>query len=368
MTHRPSPRSSQAGTSSCAAVMCASMFTRIVGAQSSWPPRPLPVPMPALAKKASTRPEASNARLSSAASATSPATALACSPIASAACETRSASRSTSTACSAPRSSAAFAIARPIPPAAPVTTIRLPVRSMAGTYSPSSGCASAFWTSHRSQKGRPPPTRWRTRSTWRGSPTSSATTATGWPSTTAARCSAGHAPEALIPSVAAATSRIRVGSGGVMLPHYSPFKVAEVFTLLAAMYPGRIDLGLGRASGTDPRTTYALQRDRSKAMRGRLPPAARRAAGLPRRHAAGRPSVRVADELAARAAPGGLAARLLAAVARSGPTRAACATRSRTSSTPTARSSPSRADAVGGLGRSARRPRRRRSGWRRRAG
>ncbi|TML06265.1 MAG: LLM class flavin-dependent oxidoreductase, partial [Actinobacteria bacterium] len=76
---------------------------------------------------------------------------------------------------------------------------------------------------------------------------------------------AGYAPEVLIPAVAAATERIRVGSGGVMLPHYSPFKVAEVFTLLAAMHPGRIDLGLGRASGTDPRTTFALQRDRSRA-------------------------------------------------------------------------------------------------------
>ena len=60
---------------------------------------------------------------------------------------------------------------------------------------------------------------------------------------------AGPAPEALIPPIAAATSRIRVGSGGVMLPHYSPFKVAEAFTLLAALYPGRIDLGLGRAPG-----------------------------------------------------------------------------------------------------------------------
>jgi len=77
---------------------------------------------------------------------------------------------------------------------------------------------------------------------------------------------AGNAPEVLIPSVAAATSQIRVGSGGVMLPHYSPFKVAEAFTMLAAMFPGRIDLGLGRASGTDPRTTFALQRDRSRAM------------------------------------------------------------------------------------------------------
>jgi luciferase family oxidoreductase group 1 len=73
---------------------------------------------------------------------------------------------------------------------------------------------------------------------------------------------AGPSPEILIGPVAAATSRIRVGSGGVMLPHYSPFKVAENFSLLAGLYPGRIDLGIGRASGTDPLTTYALQRDR----------------------------------------------------------------------------------------------------------
>jgi luciferase family oxidoreductase group 1 len=73
---------------------------------------------------------------------------------------------------------------------------------------------------------------------------------------------AGPAPEVLIGPVAAATSRIRVGSGGVMLPHYSPFKVAEAFSVLAGLYPGRIDLGIGRASGTDPMTTYALQRDR----------------------------------------------------------------------------------------------------------
>jgi luciferase family oxidoreductase group 1 len=73
---------------------------------------------------------------------------------------------------------------------------------------------------------------------------------------------ASASPEALIGPIASATERIRVGSGGVMLPHYSPFKVAETFSVLAALYPGRIDLGLGRASGTDPMTTYALQRDR----------------------------------------------------------------------------------------------------------
>lgn len=77
---------------------------------------------------------------------------------------------------------------------------------------------------------------------------------------------AGVAPEALIGPVALATQRIRVGSGGIMLPHYSPFKVAETFALLAALAPGRIDLGLGRAPGSDQRTALALQRDRSRQM------------------------------------------------------------------------------------------------------
>src|SRR5215208_5663102 len=76
---------------------------------------------------------------------------------------------------------------------------------------------------------------------------------------------AGPSPEVLIGPIAAATERIRVGSGGVMLPHYSPFKVAESFSLLSGLFPGRIDLGLGRAAGTDPMTTYALQRDRRQA-------------------------------------------------------------------------------------------------------
>jgi luciferase family oxidoreductase group 1 len=73
---------------------------------------------------------------------------------------------------------------------------------------------------------------------------------------------AGPSPEVLIGPIAAATSRIRVGSGGVMLPHYSPLKVAESFSLLSGLFPGRIDLGLGRASGTDPITAQVLQRDR----------------------------------------------------------------------------------------------------------
>jgi luciferase family oxidoreductase group 1 len=77
---------------------------------------------------------------------------------------------------------------------------------------------------------------------------------------------AGPSPEALIGPIAAATTRLRVGSGGVMLPHYSPFKVAETFSLLAGLYPGRIDLAVGRAAGTDGLTAFALQRDRRQAM------------------------------------------------------------------------------------------------------
>ncbi len=82
---------------------------------------------------------------------------------------------------------------------------------------------------------------------------------------------AGPSPEALIGPVAQVTRRIRVGSGGVMLPHYSPFKVAETFSLLAGLYPERIDLGIGRAAGTDPLTTYALQRDRRQAAADDFP-------------------------------------------------------------------------------------------------
>src|ERR1700727_523005 len=82
---------------------------------------------------------------------------------------------------------------------------------------------------------------------------------------------AGPSPEALIGPIAAATDAIRVGSGGVMLPHYSPLKVAETFSVLAALFPGRIDLGIGRAAGTDPRTTLALQRDPRQASPDDVP-------------------------------------------------------------------------------------------------
>src|SRR5512146_206446 len=70
---------------------------------------------------------------------------------------------------------------------------------------------------------------------------------------------ASSAPDIMIGQIAAVTSRLRVGSGGVMLPNHAPLMVAERFKVLEALYPGRIDLGLGRAPGTDPATSYALR-------------------------------------------------------------------------------------------------------------
>jgi luciferase family oxidoreductase group 1 len=69
---------------------------------------------------------------------------------------------------------------------------------------------------------------------------------------------AGTAPEIVMAAIAATTSRIRVGSAGVMLPHYSALKVAEQFRVLEAIAPGRVDLGVGRAPGSDQMTSYAL--------------------------------------------------------------------------------------------------------------
>jgi luciferase family oxidoreductase group 1 len=71
------------------------------------------------------------------------------------------------------------------------------------------------------------------------------------------------APEIMIGQVAAATRSIRVGAGGIMLPNHTPLKVAETFRVLQALFPGRIDLGLGRAPGTDPRTAAELRRSRT---------------------------------------------------------------------------------------------------------
>ncbi len=68
-------------------------------------------------------------------------------------------------------------------------------------------------------------------------------------------------PEILLARIGAETQRIRVGTGGILLPHYSALKIAEVFRMLEALYPGRVDLGIGRAPGGDMRTARALRED-----------------------------------------------------------------------------------------------------------
>ena len=69
---------------------------------------------------------------------------------------------------------------------------------------------------------------------------------------------ASGAPEVMVAAIAAQTERLRVGSGGVLLPYYKPFKVAEQFNLLEALFPGRIDLGLGRSGGSERHAAQAL--------------------------------------------------------------------------------------------------------------
>ena len=69
---------------------------------------------------------------------------------------------------------------------------------------------------------------------------------------------AGTAPEIMMADLASRTKRLQLGSGGIMLPNYSPLKVAEISTTLSALYPGRIEIGLGRATGADPRASAAL--------------------------------------------------------------------------------------------------------------
>ncbi len=71
---------------------------------------------------------------------------------------------------------------------------------------------------------------------------------------------ASSSPEIIIGHIAQATQKIRVGSGGIMLPNHAPLRIAEAFRTLEAFHPGRIDLGLGRAPGTNSSTTLALRR------------------------------------------------------------------------------------------------------------
>jgi luciferase family oxidoreductase group 1 len=79
------------------------------------------------------------------------------------------------------------------------------------------------------------------------------------------------APEVMLARIGAETKRIRIGSGGIMLPHYTPLKVAECFRMLHALYPGRVDLGIGRAPGGGPVEALALKRERKTKMQDDFP-------------------------------------------------------------------------------------------------
>jgi len=79
------------------------------------------------------------------------------------------------------------------------------------------------------------------------------------------------APEIMLARIGRETGRIRIGSGGIMLPHYTPLKVAEVFRTLYALYPNRVDLGVGRAPGGGPMETLALRRSRRTPMEDDFP-------------------------------------------------------------------------------------------------
>ncbi|WP_274363614.1 LLM class flavin-dependent oxidoreductase [Paenibacillus thermotolerans] len=91
---------------------------------------------------------------------------------------------------------------------------------------------------------------------------------------------AGSAPEVLLAAVGAHTSSIRIGSAGVLLPHYSPYKVAEQFRVLEALYPGRVDLGIGRAPGGMPLASQALRYGRDKIRDEQFPGALTELAGF----------------------------------------------------------------------------------------
>ena len=148
---------------------------------------------------------------------------------------------------------------------------------------------------------------------------------------------ASAAPEILIAEIAAVTERIRVGSGGVMLPHYSPFKVAETFSILGGLHGDRIDLGIGRAPGLGSRDDVRAPARSPPDVARRLSRAAHRAARLRRERLPGRPPVRPARDAAGRAGQARrLAARLLPAERDLGRRSSACRTRSPTSSIPAA--------------------------------
>ena len=134
-------------------------------------------------------------------------------------------------------------------------------------------------------RARPPARRCGTPPSWPAAPRSWATTGSGWPSTTTCRRSPAPRPAVLLAHLAAATSTIRVGSGGVMLPNHAPLVVAEQFGTLEALHPGRIDLGIGRAPGHRPGDRAGAAPHHGGAVGRGLPAGAGRPDGLLQRRA-----------------------------------------------------------------------------------
>ena len=141
---------------------------------------------------------------------------------------------------------------------------------------------------------------------------------------------ASSAPDIMIGQIAAITRHMRIGSGGVMLPNHAPLMVAERFKVLEALFPGRIDLGLGRAPGTDPATSYALRRRQGVADDDDFLERFKELMLIETRGVSGRASVPQRPRHAGgRAAAADLPARLVATTARSLPRRLARRSRSR---------------------------------------
>ena len=115
-------------------------------------------------------------------------------------------------------------------------------------------------------EGAPPMRPSTARSTWPGRSSDSGTRRLWFSEHHNTRGLACTAPELIIARIGAETTTLRVGAGGIMLPNHSPLKVAETFHTLEAMFPDRIDLGLGRAPGTDGITALALRRSRQAVM------------------------------------------------------------------------------------------------------
>ena len=136
-----------------------------------------------------------------------------------------------------------------------------PRRALAGpTVSRSHGPALRSRSCRRSPKAAMPVRPCAIRSTWRGMSRRSATGVTGWPSITTCPASPAPRPRWRSPMSPPAPASIRIGAGGIMLPNHAPLLIAEQFGTLAALHPGRVELGLGRAPGSDQITARAVRR------------------------------------------------------------------------------------------------------------